>query len=164
MVKLVPSVLPCTDSVWLRLSQWAGSLRTTSSTRVAVPRSACTHWGRSGPALCQYVPWLPSVMREAPYSECALLDDAVSPSAMSGPPAARAVVNGPPSASRLVAIAALRHRDLQVGVLISPHFSVAYWGGTPQAAYGPADGRACPCGGPARRQGRRTGCSGISCG
>jgi hypothetical protein len=53
-------------------------------------------------------------MREAPYSACALLDDAVSPSAMSGPPAARAVVNGPPSASRLVAIAALRHRDLQV--------------------------------------------------
>ena len=46
VVKDAPSAPACTDSVWVRASQEAGSLRTTSSTVAPVPRSTCAHCGK----------------------------------------------------------------------------------------------------------------------
>ena len=43
--KLEPSVLDCTLSVWLRVSQPEGSLSTRYSTVAAAPRSTCAHCG-----------------------------------------------------------------------------------------------------------------------
>lgn len=52
VVKVPPSVLPSTATVWERASQPVGSLRTASSTRVPAPRSICTHCGNdpAGPS------------------------------------------------------------------------------------------------------------------
>src|SRR5882757_3442449 len=111
--KLVPSALPCTASVWLRLSQEPGSFRTTSSTRTLVPRSVCAHWGKLDPELSQYVAALPSVMLAAPYPELELLAVAVLPAARLGPPAAVAVpvsAGSPMRASAMVSRAASRPR------------------------------------------------------
>ena len=52
VVKPLPSALACTDSVWVRASQAAGSFSTTWSTARLVPRSTCAHWG-SAPLLSQ---------------------------------------------------------------------------------------------------------------
>ncbi|SQA22105.1 Uncharacterised protein [Streptomyces griseus] len=53
VAKLVPSALPWRESVWVRVSQPAGRVSFTSSTRAPEPRSAWTHWGRPPPALSQ---------------------------------------------------------------------------------------------------------------
>src|SRR5690606_22877231 len=45
VVKLAPSVLACTLSVWCRASHPAGSVSTTSSTAAGEPRSTCAHCG-----------------------------------------------------------------------------------------------------------------------
>lgn len=64
VLKLLPSVLPWTASVWVRASQAAGSFSTTWSTSKRPPRSTLTHCGKV-PGLSQYVCWLPSVTWEA---------------------------------------------------------------------------------------------------
>ncbi|CAM5579662.1 hypothetical protein STENM223S_00552 [Streptomyces tendae] len=50
--KTEPSVLPRRESVWVLLSQAAGSFRTTRSTSRAVPRSTWSHCGKepAGPS------------------------------------------------------------------------------------------------------------------
>ncbi len=60
-VKLVPSVLPWTARVWVRVPQFAaGSFSTTRSVFRAAPRSAWIQCGNALFALSQYVSWLPS--------------------------------------------------------------------------------------------------------
>ena len=55
VLKVEPLVLPCTDSVWVRVAQAAGggSFSTTRLTVVAAPRSTCTHCGNALLALSQ---------------------------------------------------------------------------------------------------------------
>ncbi len=53
VVKPVPSVLPCTDRVWVLASQVAGSLSTTWSMLVLAPRSTWAHCGKALLALSQ---------------------------------------------------------------------------------------------------------------
>lgn len=47
-----PSVLPCRESVSVRVSHPEGSLSTIRSTLRVAPRSTCTHWGKepAGPS------------------------------------------------------------------------------------------------------------------
>ena len=52
--KLVPSVLPCTESVCVRALQPVGSLSTTWAMDVVEPRSIWVHCGNA-PLLSQYV-------------------------------------------------------------------------------------------------------------
>jgi hypothetical protein len=130
VLKLVPSALPWTDRVCVRLSQPAGSFSTTSSTPVVLPMSACTHCGSVLPALCQYDDWSPSVTLAAAYSLCELLAVAGRPAAMSGPSAAEAVHEGRPSIKRLVVITAERTRHLQRCGLICPRSSAPCSGAT----------------------------------
>src|SRR3979409_1589182 len=63
VVKLLPSVLPRIDSVWVRVDHAAsgGSFSVTLPMLVAAPRSTCTHCGKALLALSQYVEALPSV-------------------------------------------------------------------------------------------------------
>ncbi|CAO0827413.1 hypothetical protein SMICM17S_05591 [Streptomyces microflavus] len=128
VAKLVPSALPWRDSVCVRLSQDGGSFRVTSSTRAAVPRSVCTHWGSPPPALSQYVDALPSVVLGAGYSACALLAAAARPAARLGPSAAEAVSDGTPIIRRLVATKADIARHLQRWALIAPRSSASAQG------------------------------------
>ncbi len=52
VAKLLPSSLPWSASVCLRVCQPSGSRSTTCRTRLLLPRSVCTHWADFFPA-CQ---------------------------------------------------------------------------------------------------------------
>jgi hypothetical protein len=52
VANVLPLGLPCTDSVWLRWLQPAGSLSCTWSMLWLLPRSTCAHWGKA-PEPCQ---------------------------------------------------------------------------------------------------------------
>ena len=63
MENVVPSVLPRTDSVWVRAPHAVegGSLITTFPSASVVPRSTCSHCGNALFVLSQYVDALPSL-------------------------------------------------------------------------------------------------------
>ncbi|GGM09427.1 hypothetical protein GCM10007977_008200 [Dactylosporangium sucinum] len=90
MLKPLPSRLPCTDSVWVRVCQAAsfGSFSLIWSMLRALPRSICAHCGKLLLALSQYVAWLPSLMLPMPLAPLVLLDVAGRPLERFGPPAA----------------------------------------------------------------------------
>ncbi len=73
MAKLVPSVLPCTDSVWVREPHAVGSRSTSRFTPTPAPRSTWIHCGKALLALSQYVPWLPSFALPGAYGAIELL-------------------------------------------------------------------------------------------
>src|SRR6266550_1715274 len=98
--KPVLSVLPCTDKVWVRAPQLAGSRSTTWSMLVTPPRSTCTHCGKALLVLSQYVDWLPSSTLAAVYGPFELLAEVGLPAARLGPPAATADGPGPAVRSR----------------------------------------------------------------
>jgi hypothetical protein len=80
-----PSVLVCTDSVWVRVAQAVdgGSFSVTLPTLYVAPRSTCSHCGKAPFALSQYVFASPSVaVAAACVALTALLAVAGRPAAM----------------------------------------------------------------------------------
>lgn len=153
VVKLVPSALPWTESVWFRLSQPMRQLQDDLVDAGARPEIGLHPLRQVRPGALP-VRALVAVgdVPGAVLRQRAAAAAAGSPRAMLGPPAAWAVMRGPPSASRLVAITALMLRDLQLCVLMSPRSRPGAQGLRGTARRGPGGGPATAVAGP-RRQG-----------
>jgi hypothetical protein len=85
VVNVAPSTEPCTDRVWVRAPQDAGSFKVTRPTCCADPRSTCTHCGNALLALSQYVDASASVTFPATNDPFVELADAGRPAATFDP-------------------------------------------------------------------------------
>ena len=103
VLKFVPSVLVCTESVWVRVAQAVdgGSFRVTLPIAYVAPRSTCSHCGNAPFALSQYVLASPSVAVEAACVELTWL------LAVAGRPAAMLVLLLMPLPVRAMAVGLL---------------------------------------------------------